>query len=77
MLLGPRCLLEESNVSMMPRVVVPEGQSRFMNNASDFFSALPTIDLRLSESRNAICAALLVDDPMVVGKTNKDDMDLR
>ena len=64
-------------MSMMPRVVAPEGQSRFMSNASSFSSALPTIDLRLSESQNAICAALLVDDPMVVGKTNKDDMNLR
>ena len=47
MLLGPRCLLEESNVSTMPPVIVPKGQSRFMN-ASSFPSALPAIDLRLS-----------------------------
>ena len=49
MLLGPRCLLEESNVSTMPPVIVPEGQSRFMNTSS-FISALPAIDLCLSES---------------------------
>ena len=50
----------------------PKGQSRFMDNASSFSGALPTIDLCISESRNAICAALLVDDPMVVGKTNHE-----
>jgi hypothetical protein len=43
-----------------------------MDKASSFSGALPTIDLCLSESQNAICAALLVDDPMVVSKTNHE-----
>ena len=62
---------------MMPRVVVPGGQSRFLNNTSSLSGVLPTTDRRLSESRNEICAALLVDELTVVGKTNKDDMSLR
>jgi hypothetical protein len=45
----------------MPRVI-PEGQSRFINNESNFSGALPIIEPRLSESRNPICAVLLVDD---------------
>ena len=47
------------------------------NDTSSFAGAPPTIDLRLSESRDAICAALLVVDPMVVDKTNQDDISLR
>ena len=43
-----------------------------MDKASSFSGALPTIDLCLTESQNAICAALLVDDPMVVSKTNHE-----
>ena len=49
----------------------------YPNNTSSFAGAPATIDLRLSESRNAIYAGLLVVDPMVVDKTNQDDMSLR
>jgi hypothetical protein len=63
--------LDESNVT--PRIVVPLGRSSFMNNTSSCASAPSSEWPIYVESRNAICAPFLAD-PMVIVKTNIDDM---